>query len=229
MSESFEEQEALLKERLAAEEHLGELEVSGSAEVEVGHIGIGGTVDPEHLSAEAHAEAVTVSGSAEVEVETPVGTAGAEAEAQGPSLEAEAEAGLDGVGATIGASAGSASAETGVEVVGKDFNVGVEVGSKVELGVEFGATTELELPLISVEVPTPEIAAAEIAAEGVKDLVTDPAGTVEDVITDFGTVAGDVGDAVKNVIGSSEPDDHVVTTDEFGGPKHIQPGAKPID
>jgi hypothetical protein len=99
----------------------------------------------------------------------------------------------------------SAEAEVDTSDEGVSAEAGVEVaGQELEAGVHVGETSGVDLPFVSVDVPTPQIAAA-------------------------GEVLGAGIGAVKHLVGGSEPDDHAVTTDEFGGPKHIAPGAKPID
>lgn len=92
------------------------------------------------------------------------------------------------------------------DIAGLDLEVGAEVGLKAELGVEFGDSTHIDLPLLSVDVPTPVVGVALGAA---MDLVTDPVGTVTDAAQDvyaFGSdvvdVVGDAGGAVIDVGGA---------------------------
>lgn len=68
----------------------------------------------------------------------------------GPSAEAQAGLRQNSLGASIGASALTASGGAGVNIAG--FNIGVTggIGAKVELGFQIGAKTELKLPFITV-------------------------------------------------------------------------------
>ncbi len=254
MPESFEEHGNLIDEKVAANGEVGPIAAEAEGEVTVGKHNVTAEVDPKHLSARAHADATTVRVTGEADVTTPAGNASAEGEVEGLSAHADAAVGPDGLELGVGGSVAQADGEVGVDVAGEHFGIGGDVGLKGDLGVKLGSTSEVDLPFISLRAPTPQVALAKEAVEAVVNLATDPAGTVEGVASDvvdavddagkvaeetvkhigegdFGGAASDVVDAIGDVLGGSkpEPDDHAVTTSEFGGPKNIRPGAKPMD
>jgi hypothetical protein len=232
MPDEFEYQGRLVDETLSVDEQAGGARVRGKGRLQVGKVVVHAEVDPENATAKGRVEATTVRVDVDGAVTAPGDAAGVEGDAyaEGPAAHVEGEVGPDGVGGQIGVSAGTAGAHGGVEILGKDFRAGVDVGLKAELGLKWGPTSRIDLPLISVEGPNPMAAATSWAVEAGKNLAEDPLGTLESAGRDVIGVPEGVVDAVGDLFDDDVPDDKAVTTDEQSGPRApLKPGQKPID
>ncbi|WP_163544433.1 hypothetical protein [Occultella kanbiaonis] len=220
--EEFTFRHKIVDESGAVRVQAGNVHAQIGGRIQIGVVELEGRADGDSLRLSGQARVSTVEADAQTSVESPVGGADASAHVEGPSAHASGAAGTDGIGGTIGASAGEASAQAGVNILGESFNVGAEVGLKAELGLHWGATSTIDLPLISISGPNPAAALTEFALNAAKNLATDPLGTTADAANDVMKAGEDVLGATGHVIemigglfGDEAPDDHAVTNDNW--------------
>jgi hypothetical protein len=84
-----------------------------------------------------------------------------------------------------------------VDVLGLDVGAGVDVGLKIEAGLQLGDTTHVDLPLLSVDVPTPMIG---WTSEAVMDLLTNPVDTVTGAAEDVAETADEAWETAEDVV-----------------------------
>ena len=219
----------------------GEVTVTAEGRVQVGTVKLGGSFDGKKLKAQGFAEAVTVSVEASAAFETPIGSAGGSGHAQGPAAGGSAIISPDEVGGTVGASAGEIGGKVQITIGGRSFGAGGEIGLKAEVGLHWGPTSTIKLPLITISGPNPMAGATSFAINAVNDIVRDPVRAAETAVNDILGVGGDAVEAVGQVIediagavpdlfGSDDDDSNIVTTDQFGGPRvPLTPGAVLFD
>ncbi|WP_460307564.1 tachylectin-related carbohydrate-binding protein, partial [Actinocorallia aurea] len=220
----------------------GEVTATAQGRVQVGVVRLGGSIDGKRLTAQGSAEFVTakIEGSASVDAGG-VAAANAEGRVVGPAARGSVGIGLDGGGAEVGVSAGEIGGHVGVTIGGKSYGVGGEIGLKAELGLQWGPTSTIKLPIITISGPNPLAGVTSFAAGAVNDLVRDPFRTAEKTVSDIvgvgedaveaiGQAFEDVGDTLTDLFGSDE-DDHIVTSDQTQGPRprNPQPGSVIID
>ncbi|MGI5126058.1 hypothetical protein ACQEVB_04505 [Pseudonocardia sp. CA-107938] len=186
-------------------EELGPITVAGGTKIVVGEVTGRAEFDLDHMTGRAEAEAVTVRVTADGKIETPVGDVQGSAAAEGPSANASVGVGDGHVEATVGASAGEAGVRLDTDILDNNVGVGAEVGLKAELGADFGYSTKVDLPFISLEVPTPMVGAwldgADWTVNAIEDLVDDPGATLEGAWND---TTGAVKDGFDTVLRAGE-------------------------
>jgi hypothetical protein len=242
IGESFSYKYSVVDESGALRVSAGEVTATAQGRVQVGTVKIGGSIDGKTLTAQGSAEFVTarIEGSASVNVPGASGNAGGHLE--GPAARGSVGIGLDGGGAEVGVSAGEIGGHVGVTIGGKSYGVGGEIGLKAELGLQWGPTSTIKLPLITISGPNPLAGVTSFAATAVSDLVRDPFRTTEKAISDIvkvgedaveavGQVVEDVSEALDDLFGGEEDQPNIVTSDQAQGPRprYMPPGAVIID
>jgi hypothetical protein len=152
--EEFKWKGSLVDETASGSGEVGPVSGKGTANVKIGETEVEGELDLEHLKANGAAKSTTASAQASGEVDTPIGDVNGSAHAEGPSVVVEGEASTSGIGGTVGATAGSAGASVDAGVLGGGS---AEIGLKAELGFHVGTSTGVDLPIISIAVPTPDL------------------------------------------------------------------------
>ncbi|MEU2507164.1 tachylectin-related carbohydrate-binding protein, partial [Streptomyces sp. NPDC007863] len=243
IGESFSYKHSFVDESGSLRVTAGEVTATAQGRVQVGTVKLGGSIDGKTLTAQGAAEFVTarIEGSASVDV--PGAAAGGGGHLEGPAARGSVGIGLDGGGAVVGVSAGSIGGHVGVTIGGKSFGVGGEIGLKAELGLQWGPTSTIKLPLITISGPNPLAGVTSFAAGAVSDLVRDPFRTTEKAVTDIlgvgedaveaaGQIVEGVFDAVDDLFGDDEPN-NIFTTDQQQGPRpdlrNAPPGTVIID
>lgn len=200
----------------------GNVQAQAGGRIQVGIVELEGNVDGDKIQLSGRAKVSTVEADASASAGIPGAHAGAGAHVEGPSAEASGQLGLDGMGGKVGVSAGEASGRAGVTVFGESFDVGAKVGLKAELGAEWGPTSTIDLPLISISGPNPMAAASQFALNAAKNLASNPLGTTERAAEDLIAAARDATDALDEAIdfvgglfGEAPPEDHAVTNDNW--------------
>ncbi|MER5891635.1 hypothetical protein ABT105_01255, partial [Streptomyces sp. NPDC001876] len=239
IGESFSYRYSFVDESGALRVSAGEVTATAQGSVQVGVVKFGGSIDGSTLTAQGSAEFVTarVEGSASFSV--PGASANAGGHVEGPAARGSAEIGLNGGGAEVGVSAGEIGGQVAVTIGGKSYGVGGEIGLKAEVGLTWGTTSTIKLPLITITGPNPLAGVASFAAGAVSDLVRDPGRTAEQAISDIVGVGEDAVEAVGQVfegagevlddIFSDDDDEHVVTSDVHGPRRPPPPGQVNID
>ncbi|MFI1667811.1 tachylectin-related carbohydrate-binding protein, partial [Streptomyces sp. NPDC020598] len=198
----------------------GVLKAGLNGRVQLAILNFNGSFDGDKLEAKLHAEAVTgrLDGSANFDL--PGSSGVLDGYAQGPAIYTDLEASPDGVGGKLGASAGEIGGRVAVNVFGQPYGTGVPVGLKAELGVHWGSTSTLKLPLITISGPNPMAGVATFAENAILDVVRDPQRTSEQAMKDIIGAgvdgAGTIGHAAEGAIGliGSIPDLFEVDDDE---------------
>ncbi|MBO1771099.1 hypothetical protein [Agrococcus sp. TF02-05] len=198
--EEFRVDEALVDESVRGSARAPGVAAAGRAAVKVGRVQAQGHVDLERGEAAASASATTVEVNASGSIDTPVVDGQGSATARGPSAHGSASASRDGIEAGAGVSAGEVGVDAGVEILGDEYRYGVKFGLKAEVGVKWGPTSRIKLPLVTLEGPNPAAALTQFGAEALKNLVTDPIGTVEDTAEDVADAAVDAAETAVDVV-----------------------------
>ncbi|MFK0022837.1 hypothetical protein [Streptomyces sp. NPDC090798] len=243
--ESFSYRYSFVDETGALRARTGEIAATTEGRIQVATVTINGSVDGKTLTAKGHAEIVTGSVDASASVDAPGVSGGAMGHAEGPSVHASGEIGTDGAGVEFGASVGKLGGQVQITIGGQTYGTGGEIGLKAELGIEWGPTSTLKLPLITISGPNPMAGVTSFAASAVKDFARDPLRTSEKTISDIVDAgkdavetAGQVFETAKEVIHSVEhlfevddDDRNIVTTDQQQGPhpRKLPPGAVNLD
>ncbi|MFE2644635.1 hypothetical protein ACFXDO_19030, partial [Streptomyces nigra] len=238
VGESFSYKYSFVDESGTLRVSAGEITATARGSVQVGAVKIGGSIDGKTLTAQGSAEFVTARIEGDASFSVPGASANAAGHAEGPAARASAVISLEGGGAEVGVSAGEIGGNVAVTIGGKSYGVGGEIGLKAEVGLTWGPTSTIKLPLITITGPNPMAGVTSFATSAVTDLVRDPLRTTEQTFNDLVSVGEDavkaVGQAVEFVsdafdLFSDDDDEHVVTTDEFGPRRPPPPGGQNID
>ncbi|MET8571961.1 hypothetical protein, partial [Streptomyces sp. NPDC004783] len=239
IGESFSYKYSFVDESGALRVSAGEVTATAQGRVQVGVVKLGGKLDGKNLTAQGSAEFVTASIEGSASFSVPGAAASAAGHAEGPSAHGSAEIGLDGAGAQVGVSAGEIGGNVAVTIGGKSYGVGGQIGLKAEVGVHWGPTSTIKLPLITITGPNPLAGVTSFAAGAVTDLIRDPFRSTEEAISDIVSVGEDAVEAVGQIVeGVSEAldglfgdddDDHIATSDQWGPQHHPPPGQVNLD
>src|SRR4051794_39710143 len=150
MPEQWQFDGSIVDETTSGDAELGPVAASGTANIKIGETHVTAEFDPDAVKAKAAASSETISVSVAGEVDTPIGEADGSAHAAGPSAHAEGEISSSEIEGKAGASAGSADASVHADVLGQEVGGSVAVGLKAEVGVHMGASTGIDLPIVSV-------------------------------------------------------------------------------
>jgi hypothetical protein len=189
---------------------VGEISVTANGRLQVGTAKFGGSFDGDKLTAKGYAEVTTARVDGSFSVDAPVISAGGIGHAEGPAAHTGVEIGPDGIGAEAGASAGELGGQVSVSIGGKSYGLGGEIGLKAEVGIHWGTTTTIKLPVLTITGPNPLAGVTSFAVSAVSNLLQDPLGTSGDALNDIlgagedaveavGQAIEDVGDALWDI------------------------------
>ena len=231
IGESFSYEYSFIDESGSLRVSSGQITATAQGRVQVGVVKLGGKVDGKNLTAQGSAEFVTASITGSASFKVPGAAASAAGHAEGPAARAAAEIGLNGGGAQVGVSAGEIGGNVAVTIGGQSYGVGGQIGLKAELGVQWGPTSTIKLPLITITGPNPLAGMTSFAAGAVTDLVRDPFRSTEKAISDIISVGEDAVEAVGQIVEGigealdvfgDDDDEHTATNDQWG-PQHSPP------
>jgi hypothetical protein len=198
--EEFSFRHKLIDESGTVHVEAGNVQAQAGGRIQVGIVELEGTADGGEMKLSGSAKVSTVEADASASAGMPGAGASASAHAAGPSAQASGEVGLDRMRGKVGVSAGEASGRAGVTLFGESFDVGAKVGLKAELGAEWGPTSTIELPLISISGPNPVAAASQFALNAAKSLARNPLGTTEQAAGDLLAAARDATESLDEAI-----------------------------
>ncbi|MFE2053924.1 hypothetical protein ACFXAS_36370, partial [Streptomyces sp. NPDC059459] len=216
----------------------GDITATARGSVQVGAVKLGGSIDGKTLTAQGSAEFVTARVEGEASFNVPGASANAAGHVEGPAARGSAVIGLEGGGAEVGVSAGEIGGKVAVTIGGMSYGVGGEIGLKAEVGLTWGPTSTIKLPLFTITGPNPLAGVTSFAAGAVTDLVRDPLRTTEQAFNDLLGVGEDAVEAVGQVVEfvgeafdlfSDDEDERSTTTDVFGPRRPPPPGGQNID
>jgi hypothetical protein len=128
-------------------------------------------------------------------------------------------------------SAGEIGGNVAVTIGGKSYGVGGEIGLKAEVGLTWGPTSTIELPLITISGPNPLAGMTSFAAGAVNDFIRDPSRTAEKAVSDILSVGEDAVETVGQIVEDigealdffSDDDDEPIATSDQHGPRRPPP------
>ncbi|MGK3937373.1 peptidoglycan-binding protein [Streptomyces caeruleatus] len=179
---------------------VGEVSVTANGRLQVGTVKFGGSFDGDKLTAKGYAEVTTARVDASFAVDAPVISAGGIGHAEGPAAHTGVEIGPDGAGAEAGASAGELGGQVSVSIGGKSYGLGGEIGLKAEVGIHWGTTSTIKLPVLTITGPNPLAGVTSFAVGAVSNLLQDPLGTAGDALNDILRAGEDAVDAIGGAI-----------------------------
>ncbi|MDX3839526.1 peptidoglycan-binding protein [Streptomyces europaeiscabiei] len=179
---------------------VGEVSVTANGRLQVGTAKFGGSFDGDKLTAKGYAEVTTARVDASFSVDSPVISAGGIGHAEGPAAHTGVEIGPDGIGAEAGASAGELGGQVSVSIGGKSYGLGGEIGLKAEVGIHWGTTSTIKLPVLTITGPNPLAGVTSFAVGAVSNLLQDPLGTAGDALNDILRAGEDAVDAIGGAI-----------------------------